>query len=189
MEKYTILFLFIFFPVAYSVILKTYSYCCYLFWKYGKIGEYYDKFLYKHFKEGKRIWKNNPSEKELKKIIKKNNSIEKQEQAIDTAYLREYCLFMRRLKSKEEIDYYYPKDRPRRERFDLFMLLSKTNIIITIILSIFVIVCVILNILPYKILREIVIAKAVIVDGFCILRCVPYGGLRRKNYVQHVWRG
>ena len=83
----------------------------------------------------------------------------------------------RRLKSKTETEYYYPNDRPRRKRFDFFMFLSKMNCIITIILVLSIIIFVLFDIFPYNILKNIILIKAIIVDGFCILCCIPFGFL------------
>lgn len=128
MEEIIKLLFFIIFPIFISTFEGTYSYCCYLFWKYAKIDEYYNKFLYKSFsKKRKRMWKENPSEKELKKILEINNRYKKEEAMSKLFDIREFCLVKRRLKSKEETDYYYPKDRPQREKFDFYMFLSKLN--------------------------------------------------------------
>jgi len=44
MEEIIKLLFFIIFPIFISTFEGTYSYCCYLFWKYAKIDEYYNKY-------------------------------------------------------------------------------------------------------------------------------------------------
>ena len=57
------------------------------------------------------------------------------------------------------------------------MNLTKINLIITIILLLCIIIFVLFDILPYNILKNIILTKAIIVDGFCILCCIPFGFL------------
>ena len=163
MWEYVKLALFIIMPITISVFAGTYSYCNYLFGKYGKSEEYYDKYIERPNTKKKKIWEPNLSyeEREESKKIK----------------IQEQCLMHRRLKSKTETEYYYPNDRPRRKRFDFFMFLSKMNCIITIILVLSIIIFVLFDIFPYNILKNIILIKAIIVDGFCILCCIPFGFL------------
>lgn len=179
------------FPPILSLDSGTVSYCNYLFWKYAKSEEYYNKYIEKPYtKKTSMIWKNNPSDKELKKILKKNDEYKKAEERSKDMIIKHFCLDNRPLISKTEINYYYPKDRPRRKRFDFFMILTKINIIITLILLLSIIIFAIFDIFSYSMLKYIFIIKAILIDGFCILCCIPFGFFRNAFFRRmcHKWK-
>ena len=121
------------------------------------------------------MWKENPSEKELKKIIKQNSYYDRVEENAKKIKILGSCLTSRRFKSKEEKEFYYPKDRPRRKRFDFFMILTRINYIITGIVAIIVMILMISNTLSYNELKIILMIKSIFIDVFCIACCIPFG--------------
>lgn len=164
--------------------LSTYSYCSYMFGKYGKAEEYYNKFIRKpSAKQKNRIWKENPSRKELNKILKKNDYY-KQKETLESKklYIRENCLIIRNFKSKAEKEYYYSKNTTTRKRFDFFINLSKINLIITIILITGIIINIFFNIFYYKILKYVIIAKVILIDCFSLLCCLQFGYLGQYRF-------
>ena len=69
----------------------------------------------------------------------------------------------------------YPLSSKRRKRFLYFLFLTRMNYIITNIFTVVMFLCMVFGLGTYDTLVDIAVLKMLIIDGFCILCCIPFG--------------